>query len=224
MKNYLLFSFIFLFSFSAFAQKNRPQEVRKGMSMGVKEAFTVDVENLDGKEVEKLLTDYLKEYKGRKNPKRDRKTDEIFTDDATIPSLSANTIDIYARVEEKGKTATVVFWFDLGGAFLSEDAHPDKIEALSQWLYEFGRQTRARTIELEMEAEEDRLQELNKEFDKLVKEQKKLEDTIEKAKKMIAQAEEGLKANAKDQNNSQAQIIEQKKMLEKVKDQLKRVN
>lgn len=224
MKNYLLLLFIFLFSYSAFAQKSNPREVRKGMSLGVKEAFTVDVVNLDDKEVEKLLIDYLKEYKGRKKPKRDRKNNEIFTDDAEIPALSSNTIDIYATVEGKGDSPTVVFWFDLGGAFLSKDQHGDKMEALSEWLYEFGRLTRSRTIELNLEAEEDRLKELNKDFDKLVKEQEKLEDTIEKAKQMIAEAEEGLKENAKDQSNSQTTILEQQRLIDNIKKQLKKVN
>ena len=224
MKNYLLLLTILFFSVSAFAQKNRPNEVRKGMSLGVKEAFTVDIQNLDDKEVEKLLMDYLKEYKGRKNPKRDRKSGEIFTDDAEIPAFSANTIDIYATIEGKGDNPTVVFWFDLGGAFLSEDAHPDKMEALSEWLYAFGRQTRARTIELELEAEEDRLKDLNKDFDKLLKEQEKLEDTIEKAKQMMAEAEDGLKVKTKEQDNSQAIILEQKRLIDKIKDRLKKVN
>lgn len=224
MKSYLLLLTILFFSVSAFAQKTKPNEVRKGMSLGVKEAFTVDIQNLDDKEVENLLIDYLKEYKGRKGPKRDRKSGEIFTDDAEIPAFSTNTIDIYAMIEGKGNNSTVVFWFDLGGAFLSEDAHPEKMEALSEWLYEFGRQTRARTIELELEAEEDRLKDLNKDFDKLLKEQEKLEDTIEKAQQMIKDAEQGLKENAKEQDNSQATILEQKRLIDKIKDRLKKVN
>lgn len=226
MKNYLLLLTILFFSVSVsvFAQKTRPNEVRKGMSLGVKEAFTIDIQNLDDKEVEKLLIDYLKGFKGRKAPKKDRKSGEIFTDDAEIPAFSTNTIDIYATVEGKGDNPTVVFWFDLGGAFLSEDAHPEKMEALSEWLYAFGRQTRARTIELELEAEEDRLKDFNKDFDKLLKEQEKLEDTIEKAKQMIAEAEDGLKENAKEQENSQATILEQKRLIDKIKDRLKKVN
>ena len=224
MKNYLLLLTILFFSVSVFAQKTRPNEVRKGMILGVKEAFTIDIQNLDDKEVEKLLMDYLKGFKGRKAPKKDRKSGEIFTDDAEIPAFSTNTIDIYATVEGKGDNPTVVFWFDLGGAFLSEDAHPEKMEALSEWLYAFGRQTRARTIELELEVEEDRLKDFNKDFDKLLKEQEKLEDTIEKAKQMIAEAEDGLKENTKEQENSQATILEQKRLIDKIKDRLKKVN
>lgn len=226
MKNYLPILFIFLFSSSVLGQSASFQEVRKAMSLGVNDAFTVAVENLDDKEVEKLVIDYLKEYKGRKNPKKDRRNNEIFTDDAKIPSLSSNTIDIYATVAGQGKggISTVVFWFDLGGAFLSRTAHPEKMNALSDWMYEFGRQARIRTIELNLEKEENRLKELNKEFDKLIKEQEKLEDTIEKAKKMIADAEAEIKENAKDQENSQTIILEQQKIIENIKKQLKKVN
>lgn len=224
MKQFLLFVLCLSLFTGAFAQRNSIKEVRKGMSLGVKEAFTVDIENLNNKEVEKVLMNYLKDFKGKKNPKMDRKTDEILTDDAEIPGLSTNTIDVYASLEGKGDNSTVTFWFDLGGAFLSEDNHPEKMEALSEWLYAFGLKTRVRTIELELEEEEKRLKEFNKNFDKLVKEQEKLEATIRKAEEAIKNAQKDLENNAADQENSREIILEQQKMIEKVKDKLKKIN
>ena len=200
------------------------REVRKGMSLGVQEAFEVDVANLDAKEVEKVLMSYLKEYKGKKGPKKDRKSKEILVDDAEIPALSGNTIDLYATVDGKGNESKVNFWFDLGGAFLSQEDHPEKMEALSNWLYEFGKATRTRTVELELDAEEKLLKDLNKDYDKLKKEQEKLEAAIEKAKETIAQAEKDLETNASEQKNSQESIVEQQKVVEDVKGKLKKVN
>ncbi len=200
------------------------QEVRKGMSMGVQEAFEVDVVNLDAKEVEKVLMSYLKEYKGKKGPKKDRKSKEILVDDAEIPALSGNSIDLYATVAGKGEEATVNFWFDLGGAFLSQEGHPEKMEALSDWLYNFAKATRTRTIELELDNEEKLLKTMNKDYDKLKKEQEKLEAAIEKAKETIAQAEKDLETNASEQKNSQESIVDQQKIVEEVKDKLKKVN
>jgi hypothetical protein len=220
---FLLFiSFALLTSLSA--QRNGINEVKKGMSMGVKEAFSVNVSNLDTKETEKVLMDYLKDIKGKKGPKKDRKTKEILVDDADFKAISNNTVDVYAVMDGKGDNATVTFWFDLGGAFLSQEAHPEKMEAISDWLYNFSKNTKLRTVELELEAEEDRLKELNKDYDKLQKEQSKLEDSIQKAKEEIARAEEDLKSNAVEQDNSKRTISEQERVIEKVKDKLKKVN
>lgn len=224
MKQFLLFVLCVSIFTIGHAQDKSIKEVKKGMSQGVKEAFTVDIVNLDDKEVEKVLMDYLKEFKGKKNPKLDRKTDEFLTDDAEIPSLSSNTIDIYTTIDGKGDNSTVTFWFDLGGAFLSEDNHPEKMEALSEWLYSFGRQTRLRTVELELEAQEKLLKDMNKDYDKLVKEQEKLQDTIKKAEETIKQAEKDLESNAAEQENSKDGIMEQQKVIEKIKDKLKKVN
>lgn len=218
----LLLSLFIVINLSA--QRNGINEVRKGMSMGVKEAFTVDVSSLDSKETEKVLMDYLKDVKGKKGPKKDRKTKEILVDDAELKAISNNTVDIYATMDSKGDNSTVTFWFDLGGAFLSQDAHPDKMEAVSEWLYNFSKATRLRTVELELEAEEDQLKELNKAYDKLQKEQEKLQDAIKKAEETIASAKADLKSNANAQDSSKQSIAEQERMIQEVKDKLKKVN
>lgn len=226
MKQLLLLFFTLILSsvYTLQAQGTEVREVRKNMSLGAHEAFVVDYVNLDDREVEKLLIDFLKEYKGRRNPKKNRRENEIFVDDAEIKALSANTIDIYASVDPKGDNGSVIFWFDLGGVFLSEEMHGEKMEALEEWLYYFSRATRARTIELELEAEEDKLDDLNKDFDKLQREQEKLEKIIQDAQEAIAKAEKDLEDNAQSQKNAQDLIEQQRKVLEKVKDRLKKVN
>lgn len=224
MKKYSLLLLSFLLVFSLSAQRNGVNEVRKGMSMGVKEAFTVDVSGLSDKETEKVLMAYLKDVKAKKNPKKDRKTKEVFVDDAQLKAISENTVDIYATMDGKGDYATVTFWFDLGGAFLSQENHPEKMEAISEWLYDFSKATRVRTVELDLGAEEDRLKALNKDFDKLQKEQSRLEDDIRKAEETIARAKEDLRSNATQQQNSKEAIADQERVIDQVKDKLKKVN
>jgi len=221
---FLLFFCTLIFGLTANAQNNRVEEVKKGMSLGVNEAFVVDYQGLDNREAEKVLMAYLKEYKGKSTAKKDRKSKEILLDDASISALSSNSIDLYAVLDSKGEGGSVTFWFDLGGAFLSEENHKDKMEALSEWLYEFGKTTRARAIELEVEEEEKRLKDLNKDFDKLKREQEKLLKTIQNAQDAIAKAEKDLEDNASAQSNAQESIEAQQKTLENVKDKLKKVN
>ena len=224
MKNFSLLLLSLSMVITLSAQRNGINEVRKGMSMGVKEAFTVDVSSLTAKETEKVLMDYLKDVKAKKGPKKDRKTKEIMVDDANLKNVSTNTVDIYATMDARGDNSTVTFWFDLGGAFLSQENHPEKMEAISEWLYDFSKAARVRTVELDLEAEENRLKEMNKEFDKLQKEQSKLEDEIIKAEETIARAKEDLRSNASQQDNSKQAIAEQERVIDQVKDKLKKVN
>lgn len=222
MKNLILTCALLLWGVSM-ALAQMPQEGRRTMSLGTNNSFAILIDGLDAKEVEKQWDEFLKINKAPK-PRKDRKSGEIFTDDASLPAISANTIDLYATVNEKDKTsAEIVIWFDLGGAYLSSMDHADRIEALQKWLGEFTLQTRVRKVELELEAEEKKLGDMNKEFAKLAKEQESLEKTIADAEKKIQEAKKGLEVNASAQQNAKSGIEEQQKVVDKVKDKLKRV-
>ncbi|MBK8653308.1 MAG: hypothetical protein IPN20_05340 [Haliscomenobacter sp.] len=219
----LLFTFCLVFLALGWASAQGPMEGKRVMSLGTNNSFAVLVDSLSAKEVEKLWIDFLKSNNIRK-PEKDRKTGEIFGDNASLPSLSANTIDVYATVTERGAGAEVAVWFDLGGAFLSSNDHADKIPALQSWLDGFLRNTRIRRVELELEGQESFLKELNKEFTKLQKEQENLEKTILDAEKKIQEAKKDLEVNASSQKTRTMEIENQQKVVEQVKDKLKKIN
>lgn len=123
-----------------------------------------------------MWIEYLKDTKAK--TKKDRKTDEVFADDASVPAISSNLMDVYATFTERGKQTEMVVWVDLGGAFLGSRQHPEKIDAFEQWMAEFGRRTRVRKVEIELESEELIFKDQKKEFDKLIKEEERLKKEI----------------------------------------------
>jgi len=194
------------------------------MSQGNENAFILSTEGLETKELEDVLKDFLKDYKGRKNPKYDRRSAEYFVDDAEIEGASGNTIDLYARINQTGNMSQeVAVWFDLGGAYLSSSAHRDAADYLrTEWFPELDNRIYTRMVEIELDAEEDKLKEFNKEHDSLMKDQKKLEGDIVDYQEKIKQAEKDLEQNAQKQDEILKVIAEQQAAVEAVKKKLKK--
>ncbi len=197
------------------------QENERTMSQGSKPGFAMNVSDLDAKETERLWIDYLKDSKAK--TKKDRKTNEVFADDASVPAISSNLMDIYATFTERNKQTEIIVWVDLGGAFLARRQHPDKIDAFEQWLSEFGRRARVRKIELEQEAEELIFKDQKKEFDKLIKEEERLKKEIADAEQRINQAKKELEVNNANQNNRRQEMERQQMKIQEIEAKKKRV-
>lgn len=193
-------------------------ETQRVMSQGTHTAFVYSVEGIDAKEMEDVLTDYLKEFKSRRNPKYDRRTKEFFLDDGEISELSRNTIDVYASIESKDKQQhDIVVWFDMGGSFLNGKDHAAAVVELQErWFPELGNWIYNRQVELELELEEDKLKEMNKAFDRLQRDQKKLEDDIAEYQQKIKEAEQDLKDNIAAQQEMEKVIKEQQEVVKSV--------
>lgn len=197
------------------------QENERTMSQGSKPGFSMNVDDLDAKETERLWIEYLKDSKAK--TKKDRKTNEVVADDASIPAISTSLIDIYATFTERNKQTEIIVWVDLGGAFLARRQNPDKIDAFEQWLSEFGRRTRVRKIEVEQEAEELVFKDQKKEFDKLIKEEERLKKEIADAEQRINQAKKELEVNNANQNNRRQEMERQQMKIQEIEAKKKRV-
>ena len=103
-------------------QAQKVKETTANMSQGEKNAFMLNTPDIDTKGTGIIWMDFMKPYKGK--TQFNKKTGEWFTDNAKIPRMSDNTMDVYTIFQEKGKnTRGVMVWFDLGGAFLSSKDH-----------------------------------------------------------------------------------------------------
>lgn len=210
---------IFLIPFSIQAQNL--QENERTMSQGSKPGFSMNIDELTTKDAEKLWIDFLKNTNAK--TKKDRKTNEVFADDASVPAISSNLMDVYATFTERGKQTEMVVWVDLGGAFLSRRQHPEKIDAFQQWMAEFGRVTRVRKVEIEQEAEELVFKDQKKEFDKLIKEEDRLKKEINDAEQRINQAKKELEVNQANQNNRRQEMERQQMKIQEIEAKKKRI-
>ena len=195
-----------------------PDESNRAMTQGTHNAFMYAVEGLEDKEMEDVLKNYLKDFKSRRNPKYSRRDNEFFVDDMELNAVSSNTIDVYAQIESRGDLKhDIIVWFDMGGAYLNSQDHAEAARYLEEtWFPGLSTMSYNRMVEIELEAEEDKLKDLNKDFDRLQREQKKLEDDIEDYKQKVKKAEQDLKDNIAAQQEMEKVIKEQQEVVKSV--------
>ena len=200
--------------------------VREGervMSQGSKNALTVDLPKTTLKEAEKLWKDYAKQFKG--DTKKDKKTDEWFTDNAFIAAIGgANTIDMYTKFSESGDITTVGLWIDLGGAYVDSKAFADKYAEAEKILQNFALTVVREQTKKQLSDQQDDLKKMEKAEKKLEDKNADLLKDIENWKKKIIQAETDIQTNLKQQEEQKAKIEGQKKLVDEIGKKLNTMN
>ncbi len=199
------------------------REGERPMSQGSKNSLTIDIPKTSSKFAEKLWKDYVKQFSG--NTKRDRKTDEWFTDNAMISNIGgANTVDLYAMFTENNDATTLGVWIDLGGAYVGSKEYLDKYAAAEKILTDFALTVQREQTKIQLDDQKDALKKLEKQQRNLEKDNQNLHDDIENWKKRIAKAEADIETNLKDQVDAKVKIEAQKKLVEEVQKKLNSMN
>jgi len=199
-------------------------EAKRSMSQGEQPSFLIDLQIGNTDVVEDLWQDYLKDFDARK-PKQNR-SGEYFADNAEIESISNNTIDVFATIEGKGKAEGVLLtvWFNLGGAYLSSEQHPERMEAARIWLQGFETLVLRSYAEEALEAEEDQLDDMEDELKDLRKEREDAEEEVEdlrealeEAKALEEQKAQAVEAKAEEVELQREVVKRSKKKVESLK-------
>lgn len=215
----LLLGLGLLLSSTPLAVQAEVKEAVKQMSRGPNNAFTIQIEGADPKDVEDEWKDFLNQFDGK--TKKDKKTNEYFSDNAIIKEMGNNTVDIYSTVVAVNGGATdVTVWFDLGGAFLSSQAHPDKFKIAGKMLDDFSRRMNRKMIGAKLEEQQKVLEKEQGKLEDLKKERDGLKKDIESYKERIQKAEQDIAANEKRQSEQQGALEKQKAAVEEIKGRL----
>jgi hypothetical protein len=231
MKTLLVLSALLLgITASSWAQINSLiKEETKANSKGTFNALVMELPGTSSKEVTKAWQKYIKKYKGK--TKYDRRNNEYITEDATIKEMSDNTVDIIAKVDERGQDGSVVtVWYNLGVSYLSSKDFPDRYPPGEQLLKDFAKSVSADMIEEELKEAEKLLKDYEGNLSKLEKEEKQrtndIEDyknTIQKMEKNIVEAENDVKEAQEGQGKAKEEIDAQKKVVDDIKKRLESV-
>jgi hypothetical protein len=207
---------LLLFSFLYFLPTNYGQEMQESieqMSLGQHNGITLSLP-YDASFAENVWKDYLKTFKGKS--KRVKKSDEVFTDDANIPYISNNTVDLYSYIKKDGDGSTLKLWMDLGGGFVDSQNFPDAYQGVRVLMQGFEKQLNIENIKIELKNEENRLKDLERDLSKLEKINEKHYKEIEDWKQKIAENEDLIKVNEKDQVDMKITIEAQKENIRQV--------
>ncbi len=212
----LFLSFLSFFIFNADAQIT---EESKSMSLGVRNAFVLEIPDTKASFVDKLWKKYIKTYGGK--TKKTRGSNEVFTDDAEVVAMGgANTIDIYASSDDRGEGSNLTMWVDLGGAFLASETHPDRYMEGEKFLMRFALFVAKENTVIELEEEEKQFKRLQANLKRLERDNERYHREIEQAKETIRKAEAGIETNLLDQEETNQQIEIQQGVLDAVKKRL----
>ena len=187
-------------------------EKPREMSLGVQNAFIVELPDTKDDMITSEWKAYLKEY-GK--VKRNRKAKEYYLMEESIKSIHGkDKMDTYM----KRKDDQMMVFFDVGGQFLDKEHedHDNAIEFLEGFLLHVERSK----VNIELANEEKELKKLEKNLSSLEKDKTKYLSKIESAEKTIRKNENRIETNKSDQKRMNKNIESQKEKIEDVKDKL----
>lgn len=216
----LLLSLLFFGLFFCFSAQAQISEQSRSMSAGSQNAMVITLPGTTDKFVEKQWKDFMKKYDGK--VKSGDGKNMTFTDDTKIPDVGgANTVDVYAQINEKGDDVEFVMWVDLGGAYLSSQQHQDRYTGAEKFLMRFALEVATEQTKEEMEGEEKKLNDLEKDLERLERDNERYHKEIKDAEERIEKAKADIEQNLRDQEETQRLIKEQEKLVEMVQKKLK---
>ena len=216
MKTISIILLSILLSISTFAQRKiKVTESSENIGGAKHNALVVTIYESNEKDILHEWKNLMKDYKGKIS-----NGSELFSDNTSIPAISANTIDIYARVETSGDSYKLIIGFDLGGAYLSSKEHGSGYKEAEKIVYDFAVKISKSAVEDEKKAQEKELKSAERKQEKLVNENEKLNKNIADWQDKIKQAQKDLETNVKNQEEAKALIETNKKKVQVVTDKL----
>jgi dihydroxyacetone kinase DhaKLM complex PTS-EIIA-like component DhaM len=194
-------------------------ESAKVMSQGDNNALTVKLPDTEVKVVEKEWESFIKGYKGKL--RKIKKSSEIFADDAKLENISSNTVDVYALVSERGEDTELSVWFDLGGAYLNSETHPEQYNHAKVMLNDFLGKVSKTYIANLLNEEEKKMKDLEGVLKDIEKSSANSVKDIEKFEEKIQEAKANIEKCKSDKEGALKDIDAQKAVIKKVKMQLK---
>jgi len=202
----------------AFSQQIKVTESKMKIAGDNNNALVVLIKETDKKQITKEWTSLMKKHKAKVSGKK-----EIFADDAILPFISNNTVDVYAIADQVKNDVRLVVAFDLGGAFLNSKDHSPQFKAAETMLYEFAVEISKQNVQSNLSAEKKKLSGLEKQQSKLKKDTDKMIKENEKMRKKIADNEKVIKDNQKVQEKLDKEVNEQKSSIQEIEKKFKSI-
>ena len=220
MKKITIVFLTILISMSAFAQIGKVEEINGDMSKGKNRGLKVLIPEVTEKEAIKAWSKLMKSYDSKTS--RVKKNDDYLSENAKIPSLSENEINVYSLFNETPEGVFMNVFIDLGGAYLNSDMHPEITKSAKDLIHSFATKIAREAVEAKLKEEEKKLDKLNKEQKNLANNKEGYEKDIKDAETTIEKRTKEIGQNIKDQETKQREIKDQKQEVEKVKAKVKK--
>ena len=190
-------------------------EVRQFMSKGEQNGMEIILNGSTADDAKSALEKWAKKLKAK--VVSSKKSPEVFIDNAQLPTVSANTVDMYATVTPVDNGAKLTIFSDLGGAFISSSAYSTQYAGMEALIRKFAKGRAIDVVDEQLKNEEKTLKTINSDLKDLTHKKQDYIKEIEKAKALIQQREQDIIKNDADQAAKQQQISLQQQIIETVK-------
>jgi chromosome segregation ATPase len=161
--------------------------------------------------ISKRWSSYLKDFDGKlKNNKG-----EYFLDNAKIPSISPDTLDIYSKVEELDENVVVTVAINKNGEYINNAS--GQYVAADDLLKKFVTQVKKEKADEAYEAAEKKLRELERDMKSLKSKNEDLSSDIKTMQSRIADNERSIKENEKRMDDMRIKLGEQENEVKQMK-------
>jgi len=215
MKKILIILAAMVILLPAQAQKTKVTESIEKIGDGKNNCLVVTIVGADEDDVAKAWKDKMKDTGGKVSGKT-----EMFVDDASLPSISSNTIDVYSVISEKDGNVQFMVGFDLGGAFLNSKEHVSGYKVAEKMIYDFAVAQAKYAVEKQIEEQKNSIAKTTKDVENLTKDNEKLAKDIEDYKKRIEDAEKNIESNKESIVTGNKNLEEQNSALKELEKKL----
>jgi len=219
MKRFLLILAAAAIMLPAQAQKTKVSESIEKIGDGKNNCLVVTIVGAGEDDVAKAWKDQMKDTGGKVSGKK-----EMFVDDASLPSISSNTIDIYSVIEEKSGDVVFMVGFNLGGAYLNSKEHATGYKVAEKMIYDFAVAQSKYAVEKKIDEQKGVIAKTTKDVENLTKDNEKLAKDIEDYKKRIEDAEKNIENNKSSIVSGNQNIEDQNKALKELEKKLSEVD
>lgn len=192
-------------------------EIKAVMSQGEQIGQEIIIPEVDAEEVKKALSKWGKGYKAKVSSAKG--SQEVFIDNALIPTVSDNTVDIYVIVNagNDGKGAVMKTFVDLGGVFLSSSEQPMAFTAIEKEIIDFAKSQLIAFADNNVKTEEKHLASLESDLKSLQKDKSNYEKDIRNNTDNIGKREQEIIQNESDQKMKEQQIAIQQGIVQETR-------
>lgn len=194
--------------------------VTEYISQGEKPGFEVIIPDGIAEDVHDNWKRYLRKQANTR-AKSSRNSVEYFADDAKIPSVSENTVDIYSIASNVNEGTKFMVFVNLGGAYVSESAYPEEYSAFILFMSDFLREEQQRILERLISKEEDKLENLQDNLNDLVNDMDSNREEISELKAKIAELDANNEELISKQAKHREQIATQKEIIQVLRSKAK---
>lgn len=205
-----------IFTSQVFAQKTPATVEVTDINENSRPGIKVTIPNTNVAEVTAHWKKYLKSLKGKTQVQKEG----YFTDNAILPQLSNNPVNIFSEIESYPAGVVLKTFFDMGGVFLNNATYADKYPLAVTLLRDFAAHESSIALQNQLTLEEKKLYRLSEERKTLKKENKTAEVRLNALKEQLKEAELSLSENKAAMEKTDAATKAQINRIEQLKKQI----